>query len=548
MTKNLADDLQRTARQAMTGLTPSAQGDEAGGLPFRRLLAAVFRARYLVFATTLFGILIGSFLALTTPNTYVSEGKFVFSGTGAEAIGVDPTRATATSQETIATTATYILSSNDLLMKVVERLTPARILEPYQPGTGNDSGAKGWFYRIQRDYNATKDLEATSEEALKRLLRTISIDRPRATNVLVATCTANNPILAQEIMSVFMQEAVQYHIKQYEDQSAYDEAEKRFNETNIALEKARRDMRDFLDRKARVSEFDAEKERLQFADAAAATSLSEVRNDATIKRDLLQKLVKRLDVDKDIPKEITERRRVDTTSNVMRGYEEAKGRALLELVRLEGNLANPDDADIASKKKEISDIEQSMQKLREQARLAPEEEFKVPNPEYTNANLERARLSLEVLQLDAQLQFAENIARESRTNLKALVDLEPEFAKKRDDLLAAEDTAKTASITWNAALEKKALGLGKFSTLRDLQAATFPLEKQGPNRSKLLIGAFFGGLFFGLAIVILRALPDNVVRTRDDLEKLEGLAVIGVMPRLDGGNLRRHVALREQGW
>jgi uncharacterized protein involved in exopolysaccharide biosynthesis len=548
MTKNLADDLQRTARQAMTGLSPSAQGEESGGLPFRRLLAAVFRARYLVFATTLFGILIGSFLALTTPNTYVSEGKFVFSGTGAEAIGVDPTRATATSQETIATTATYILSSNDLLMKVVERLTPARILEPYQPGTGNDSGAKGWFYRIQRDYNATKDLEATPEEALKRLLRTISIDRPRATNVLVATCTANNPILAQEIMSVFMQEAVQYHIKQYEDESAYVEAEKRFRETNIALEKARLDMRDFLDRKARVSEFDAEKERLQLADAAAATSLSEVRNDATIKRDLLQKLTKRLDVDKDIPKQTTEKRPADTTSNVMRGYEEAYSRALLELVRLEGNLANPDDADIAAKRKEISDIEQSMQKLREKARLAPEEDFRVANPDYTNAMQERARLSLEVLQLEAQLQFAENIARESRANLKALVDLEPEFAKKRDDLLAAEDTAKTASITWNAALEKKALGLGKFSTLRDLQAATFPLEKQGPNRSKLLIGAFFGGLFFGLAIVILRALPDNVVRTRDDLEKLEGLAVIGVMPRLDGGNLRRHVALREQGW
>jgi hypothetical protein len=49
-------------------------------------------------------------------------------------------------------------------------------------------------------------------------------------------------------------------------------------------------------------------------------------------------------------------------------------------------------------------------------------------------------------------------------------------------------------------------------------------------------------------VLVLRALPDDVVRTRDDLERIEGLAVIGVMPSLDGKNLRRHVALREQGW
>ena len=99
MTKNLADELQRTARQALAGLQPVAQGDEFGGLPFRRLVAAVFRGRYLLFGTTFLGLLIGLFMAITTINTYVSEGRFQFTATGAERLRVDTASAAQTSQE-----------------------------------------------------------------------------------------------------------------------------------------------------------------------------------------------------------------------------------------------------------------------------------------------------------------------------------------------------------------------------------------------------------------------------------------------------------------
>ena len=117
MSKNITDELQQTARQALVSMHPARQGNEPGGLPFRRLLAAVFRARYLVFGTTLFGILVGTFLAITTANSYVSTGKFLFTASGAEATRVDPNRAIETSQETIGTAATYILSTDDLLRR-----------------------------------------------------------------------------------------------------------------------------------------------------------------------------------------------------------------------------------------------------------------------------------------------------------------------------------------------------------------------------------------------------------------------------------------------
>lgn len=546
MTKNLADDLQRTARQAMTGLTPTPQGEESGGLPFRRLLAAAFRARYLVFATTLFGVLVGAFLALTTPNNYLSEGKFAFTGTGAEGIDLDPTRTKDTSQETITTTATYILNSHDLLRKVVDRLTPARILEPYQPGTGHDAGAKGIFYRIQRDWNATKNQEATPEEALKRLLKTVSLDHPRYTPVLVATCSANNPVLAQEILAAFMEEAIKWHIKQYDDESAYEEAERRFKDTKIAVDKARFDMNEFLERKAQVPNYDAEKRRLETDAFEASTALQRQMNETTMKKDSRDKLAKQLD-NKEIPEEKIENRPVDFTSGSLRRLDEQYGAATTELSRLKRTRV-PGHEDITRQEAVISDIRQSIQTLLEEARKAPLESVKIPNPEYVQATAQRITLSLEVSSLEAGLQYAEKRATDTRDRLKKFLELEPEFTRLRDTLAHAEDGAKSATFLWNAAQEKKALSVGKFSSLKEIQAATLPLEKEGPNRSKLLLGAFFVGLFLGLGIVILRALPDSVVRTRDDLEKMEGLPVIGVMPRLDGGNLRRHVSLREQGW
>lgn len=546
MTKNLADDLQRTARQAMTGLTPTPQGEESGGLPFRRLLAAAFRARYLVFATTLFGVLIGAFLALTTPNNYLSEGKFIFTGTGAEGIDLDPTRTKDTSQETITTTATYILNSHDLLRKVVDRLTPARILEPYQPGTGNDAGAKGIFYRIQRDWNATKNQEATAEEALKRLLKTVNLDRPRYTPVLVATCSANNPVLAQEILAAFMDEAIKWHIKQYDDESAYDEAERRFNDTKIAVDKARLDMNEFLERKAQVPNFDAEKRRLETDAFEAATALQRQQSETEMKRQSRDRLAKQLD-NKEIPEEKFENRPLDVTSGSLRRLDEQYGAATVELARLKRE-RNPGHPDIVRQESVISDLRASMQTLLEEARKAPPESVKIPNPEFVQATAQHISLKLEVSTLEAGLAYAEKRASDTRDRLKKFLELEPEFARLRDTLIHADDNAKTATIIWNQALTKKSLSAGKFSSLKEIQAATLPLEKEGPNRGKLLLGAFFVGLFLGLGIVILRALPDNVIRTRDDLEKMEGLPVIGVMPRLDGGNLRRHVALREQGW
>ncbi len=544
MTKNLADELQSTARQALTGMHPTPQGEEAGGLPFRRLLAAAFRARYLVFGTTLFGLLVGAFLAITTPNTYLSTGKFLFTASGAESQRVDIRRATETSQETIGTAATYILNTDNLLGEVVKTLGPARILAPYQPGSGEESGAKAFFYRVQRDWNATKESDLTVDGALKRLKRTVVVERPRFTDVLIATCSANNPKLAQEILDTYMKEAIAYHIKQYDDPKAYEELHIQYEAARVNRDTAQKAKRDFLDRQAGVLDFDAELRKLKDADSDANADLRKIDSEAKVARAIVENLMAQLGDKATLPQFKTESRKPDTTQDEAE-YARRRLSLSLELQRAKGL---GDTEGVKKQEKQLAEFETSVAFLRKQASDTPPVDVQVENPDWKSVSKELADRQMQLKIMEARAKEMAESRGPAARQLKKLIDLEPEYVKVREASLNADDTLKQCQDQWNLAQQKRALGLGSFSSLKKIDDASMPLEKEGPNRGKLLLGGLFVGLFLGLGIVVLRSLPDTVVRTRDDLEQIEGLAVIGVMPRLDGSNLRRHVSLREQGW
>lgn len=548
MTKNLADELQRTARQALSGLHPAPQGEEPGGLPFRKLLASVFRFRYLLFATTMFGLLVGSFLAITTANSYVSTGKFRFTGSGAEVSEIDPSRATQTSQEAIGTTATYILSTEGLLRKVVEKVKPERILAPYLPGGPGQSAVKTFFFAIQRDWNATRTEDVSPEEALKRLQKTLFIERPRFTDVLVATCTANDPKLAQEILSVYMVEAVEWHIAAYEEQRRYEETERAKDEAVQTHDAARRALREFLDRKAGVSNFDDEKKRLLAEEAEASARVTKLSDDLKIAESMIEVRRKQLEGEGAIKPWITVKKRVDKTAEAITGLQQEIAKRVIERADLIARTGKRNDPKVLEIDQAIKILGESITALNTEAKDAPLEEVTEDNPEYLAAKADREKLHFDAERVKAELNLATQIQGAVAGKLKAILGLEAEFEKLNNALQLADATMKSTQITWLAAQQKRALGQGNFSTLKQIEAASLPLEKEGPNRGKLLLGGLLVGLFLGLGLIVLRSLPDTVVRTREDLERVEGLQVIGVLPRLDNRNLKRHRLLRERGW
>lgn len=548
MTKNLSEELQRNARQALAGLTPVPSGDETGGLPVRRLLAAFFRARYLVAGTTLFGVLVGVFLAITTPNNYVSTGQFSFSSLGAETRQLDPTQAKETSQEAIATSAAYILSSDDLLRRVVDRLGPERILQPYQPGGAGYAAAKELFFKIQRDWNRVDPAQMTPDEALKHLQKTVAVERPRFANVLVATCDANNPELAQEILATYMDEAVKWHIEKYESKKAYDGAQQAYEDARAAHEVAQREMRDFLDNRARVSDFEMHLEGVELDEQRARSRLTGDREDLQIKSKQLELLEQQIGDPERLPP--TRVRMVAETveSEVLAQFRERLGNAYLKLGELKVLLSDPEHAEIKAQQKQIEQIEQSIREVRGREREGRMVERVEDNPQYVRAVEDRDKLQIDLVGLEARVKLAGELHAEKERELKRLIDLSGRYEELRAAVQRAEENRRQSQVTFELAEQKRALGVGNFSSLIPIQQASMPLEKEGPNRVRLLAAGLFVGLFFGLGLVVLRALPDSVVRTRDDLEDIDGLSVIGVVPKLDRSNLRRHMAMREQGW
>lgn len=551
MTKNLADELQRTARQALAGLQPVASGDEFGGLPFRRLVAAVFRGRYLLFGTTFFGLLIGLFMAITTVNTYVSEGRFQFTATGAERLRVDTASAAQTSQEMMAAGATYILSNNDLLERVVKRLGPNRILQPYAPGKGEENGVKSLFFRIQRDWNMTREEDRTPEAALRYLKRTILVDAPRYSGMLVATCVANNPELAQEILATWMSEAVKWHIETYDDTKSYDAAKQRYDDSKQALDKANRAMAEFLVRKAKVLSFDADKERLKIELGGASGRESDLRSANKSMEEEIKGLKAMLDGPNALP--LTVKMKVKQSSASQAAITQLEQDIVakeVELRQLRSAVAatNQDSSDVRRLMGTVKSMKEQCEEMKRELANAPLVEEDVDNPLRRKAQEDLLTREGELSSSKARLEAAISLRTEKETELRRLIELEPEYSRLVADRLSADSDVHATEALWKQAQEKRVLGEGNFSSLKPIQTASLPLEKEGPNRAKLILGAFLVGLFLGLGVLVLRALPDDVVRTRDDLERIEGLAVIGVMPRLDGKNLRRHSALREQGW
>jgi uncharacterized protein involved in exopolysaccharide biosynthesis len=430
----------------------------------------------------------------------------------------------------------------------VKRLGPARILAPYQPGGPDDSGFRAMFFEIQRNWNATREEDRTPEEALKRLKKSVFVERPRYTDVLLATCSANNPRLAQEILTVYMEEAIKLHIEKYDDTRAYDAAKSSFEAAEAKRKAITNTLREFLERKAHVEDFDMELTRLKKDFADSANEVAKLETSIQVLQGMLQSLEGKLVGPNALPKTAEEEALGGVNNETLKKRRDEVDELKIKLSGLRVDRMDVNDPEVRALRNRIAAIENLIKEEGELARTTKPATVVVPNKAYLLALEDRVKTHADLEKQQLTLKLTRDAHEKRVSSLRLLQGLEPEFTSLRAERVTAETTEAAMRINWEVWQQKRALGQGNFSSLANVGFATLPLDKEGPDRSKLLLGGFFVGLFLGLGIVVLRALPDRVVRTRDDLESIDELAVIGTMPRLDNMNLRRHVALREQGW
>jgi len=515
----------------------------------KKIAATIFRGWALFFTTTLTGLLIGGFLAVTKPNFYESTGTFLLRP-GGENLSLNPGADPEVYQRlNLRANAEAILLSEELLRRVVNRIGPAKILAPYQPSDGPPRPGESWvsrlrrgIHRFQRWWNDPGDYVPNEQDALLHLQYNLLTIKPRRSDTITVSYAAYNPLLAQEILRVYMEEARKRHVEAYTDVDI-QLVEKEHREAKTKMERAAFQLEKFL-KDLEVLDFPSELSQARDVLSRARLEQTTIQNRIQTNQIILEKLQKRLQETEryqtlEEPMSMT-RPRVMALQNRVNELEE-------DLARAKGRFQPGAD--------EILQLEERLRATKDQleAELAKGPIIRVQkrrreNPEWT-AIQNRAyeiKLALEVdrqavVQAGIEVKKAEARLTELADHKDRYLELDRLVRSTRADFEFEEQRLRLA--------RKKSLAAQVgMSSLGVIAHANLPLEKSGPNRFKMLLGGIFGGAFFGLFFLLLRAVTDSTIRNPEDLEKLTKLKVLASIPKLTRRNLRRHQALRITTW
>jgi capsular exopolysaccharide synthesis family protein len=78
-------------------------------------------------------------------------------------------------------------------------------------------------------------------------------------------------------------------------------------------------------------------------------------------------------------------------------------------------------------------------------------------------------------------------------------------------------------------------------SVRVVDAAVIPVKPVSPKKKLIVIFGLFGGLFAGIVLAFLRENMDRTVHTREEIQALTGVAVLGLIPRIQAEGAKRYL-------
>ncbi len=81
------------------------------------------------------------------------------------------------------------------------------------------------------------------------------------------------------------------------------------------------------------------------------------------------------------------------------------------------------------------------------------------------------------------------------------------------------------------------------SSISIVEPAVVPFERYGPKKKVNLLIGIFSGLLLGLGLAFLREALDHSVNSADELEKITGLPVLGMIPRITKSSIKKQLSM-----
>ncbi len=178
----------------------------------------------------------------------------------------------------------------------------------------------------------------------------------------------------------------------------------------------------------------------------------------------------------------------------------------------------------------LRSIEQVKQKLAESQQNLPkltDQSFYALRSEVKQLEARRSELGSQIRSLAAQISTLEG-------KLASYQGVDTEIAMAQEDYTRAAQNYTDILTRYQAAL------LNLNATDREFIFTLGPARvegpiKSGPSPQLALVGALFLSLLLGIGFAVGVDALDTAVRTSNDVERLLGLPVTGVIPRLEGG-------------
>lgn len=223
-----------------------------GGLSIGEVYYLLFRRKRLIMIFALLGVLAAGIIYLRTPAIYLSEAKllvrYIAEATPVAAdVSGDRVISTLSRGSDSIRTEVEILSSPGLALKVVERIGVERMTSVAESGlTHRIKGVFRWVGARFRggDEAAPSDRRRPPAGVLASdLIRNLSIDVPKNSNILRLFYRARSAELAQEVLSTLIAEYMVKHIEVHRASGAYEFLSQQTDQLRVRLSETEAELR-----------------------------------------------------------------------------------------------------------------------------------------------------------------------------------------------------------------------------------------------------------------------------------------------------------------
>jgi uncharacterized protein involved in exopolysaccharide biosynthesis len=483
-----------------------------------------------------------TFGTLIAPRIYKSEAKIMLR-LGRENVALDPTvpagpiLSIGQTRESELKSEIEILTSRDLIEKVVDAIGPATILNPPERmiEKSNSIGSKlreaiSEFKKgfqqviggvVASSKKGTSDPSKDRYNAILLIENGLDAEPIKNSNIITISFLAGNRKLAQEIINKLIEFFLEKHMNVYRPAGSYEFFDEQTAETRKNLVRAEESLRE-LKNSTGIASLDEQRRVLLQRISDLQREAEETRSALAASRAKVLSMEKTL---ANLPPTVTAQ---ETTGNPNPGADQMRAR-LYDLQLKEQDLLSR----YTENSRPVQEIRRQIAEA--QALLSKEERTYTqvttgPNEAYKQVEsallVEKANHS----SLQAKAEVVQEQLKSALGELKTINDSEIKLSRVQREMGIQEANYRKYYEKLEQARIDQALEIGKISNVSVVQPATYPVNPIKPNKKVNLALGLFLGLFGGIGLAFFSEYIDHTFRKPEDIEERLKLPTLAAIP------------------